>query len=250
MIIPQLHRQPTPLDREAHRTLHVKPLEDWGVAGKLNSVFVSVMEFVDACREYPIVFVRAGTDAAGRMQVAPVAVFGLGAEENLFLDGPRWRGQYLPAVLRLYPFAMGRIDAENFALCVDTAWSGLSQTEGQPLFDDQAQLSDLSKRILEQLQAYEGEVQQTQRVGDRLVELGLLREMRFDMNTPDGKAFAVDGFLAIDEEKFKALPDAVVLEMHRSGLLALLHSHLVSLRNLRRLAEWKVQRLAAAPVTA
>lgn len=244
MIIPQLHRQATPLDREAHRKLRIKPLEDWGVAGKLNSIFISVMEFADACREYPIVFVRAGADAAGKPQIAPVAVFGLGAEENLFLDGPRWRGEYVPSVLRLYPFAIGRIDAQNFAICVDTAWPGVSETEGQPLFDDQGELSDFSKRIVGLLEVYEGEVQRTQQFGARLMELGLLRDMRFDMTGPDGKKSAVDGFLAIDEEKFKALPDATVLDLHRTGALALLQAHMISLRNMRRLAEWKVQRRA------
>lgn len=250
MIIPQLHRQVAPLDRGAHRMLRVRPLEDWGIAGKLNSVFIAVTEFVDACREYPIVFVRAGTDAAGQVQVAPVAVFGLSAEENLFLDGPRWRGHYVPAVLRLYPFAMGRLDAENFAVCIDTGWPGLSPTEGQALFDAKGEPSEFTRRIIGQLEGYEGEVQRTQKVGERLMALGLLRDMRFDMTTPEGRTFAVDGFMAIDEEKYKALPDDVVLELHRSGVLALLHAHRVSLHNMRRLAEWKVQRLAPAQTPA
>lgn len=254
MIIPQLHRQVAPLDREAHRTLRVKPLEDWGVAGRMNSAFISVMEFADACREYPIVFVRAGTDAAGKPELAPVAVFGLSAEENLFLDGARWRGQYIPAVLRLYPFAIGRIDAQNFAICIDAAWPGLSQTEGQPLFDAQGELSEFAKGVLAQLEAYEGEVQRTRQMCELLVNHGLLRDMRFDVSTPDGRNFAVDGFLTVDEDKYRALSDAAVLELHRAGALALLNSHMVSLRNMRRLAEWKVQRqadgqaAAAAPV--
>lgn len=245
MIIPALHTQAVPLDREAHRKLRVKPLEDWRVASALNSAFITASEFIDACREYPIVFVRAGTDAAGQQLIAPVAVFGLSAQENLFLDGPRWRAHYVPNVLRLYPFAIGRLDAQNFAICIDTAWSGLSETEGQPLFDDKGELGELAKRVLDQLQNYEGDVQRTQQVCSRYLQLGLLREMRFDMTAPDGKAFAVDGFLAIDEEKFRALPDADALDLHRTGLLALLHAHMISLRNMRRLAEWKMERLAA-----
>jgi hypothetical protein len=171
-------------------------------------------------------------------------------EENLFLDGPRWRGHYLPAVLRLYPFAMGRLDAENFAICIDTGWPGLSPTEGQALFDPKGEPSEFTRRIIGQLEGFEGEVQRTQKVGERLMALGLLRDMRFDMTTPEGKTFAVDGFMAIDEDKYKALPDDVVLELHRSGVLALLHAHRISLHNMRRLAEWKVQRLAPAQAPA
>jgi hypothetical protein len=250
MIIPALHTRVVPLDRQAHRKLRVKPLDDWRIASALNSAFITATEFVDACREYPIVFVRAGTDAAGQQLIAPVAVFGLSPQENLFLDGPRWRAHYLPNVLRLYPFAIGRIDEQNFAICIDAAWSGLSETEGQPLFDDKGELGDLAKLALDQLQSYEGEVQRTQQVCARYLELGLLRDMRFDVTAPDGKSFGVDGFMAIDEEKFRALPDDVALDLHRSGLLALLHAHMISLRNMRRLAEWRMERLAAAPTAA
>jgi len=155
MIIPALHRQVVPMDSQAHRKLRVKPMADWGIAAELNSVFIAASEMIDACREYPIVFVNAGNDAAGAPQIAPVAVFGLSAKENLLLDGARWRADYVPAVLRLYPFVIGRLDAENFAVCIDTSWQGLSESEGQPLFDDKGEMSDLSKRAVEQLQQSE-----------------------------------------------------------------------------------------------
>lgn len=250
MIIPALHRQVVPLDRDTHRRLHVKPMADWGIASELNSVFVAASEMVDACREYPIVFVNAGNDANGAAQIAPVAVFGLSAQENLVLDGARWRADYVPAVLRLYPFVIGRLDAENFAVCIDASWKGLSDSEGQALFDDKGEMSELSKRAVEQLQHYEGEVQRTQRVCQRLRELGLLRDMRFDITGNDGKSFAVEGFLTVDEEKLRALPDDAVLDLHRTGLLSLVHAHMISLRNIQRLAQWKFERMAAAPAQA
>lgn len=250
MIIPALHRQVVPMDRDAHRSWCVKPLGDWRIAAQLNSAFIAAGEMIDACREYPIVFVNAGKDEAGAPQLAPVAVFGLSAQENLFLDGPRWRADYMPAVLRLYPFVIGRLDAENFAVCIDSAWDGFSKTEGQPLFDAQGEMGDIAKRAVEQLQGYEAEVQRTKLVCERFAALGLLREMRFDLNSGDGKTFAVEGFLAVDEEKLRALPDEAVLELNRSGLLSLLHAHMISMRNIQRLAQWKFERMAAAPAQA
>jgi hypothetical protein len=248
VIIQTLHRQPVALDRTAHKTLKLRlPVTDWGVAGKLNSLFIAAVEFGDACREYPVVFVRAGLDPQGKPLIAPVAVFGLAQEENLFLqkDGS-WRASYLPAVLRMYPFAIGRIDENSFAICVDTGWSGVSQTEGDALFDDVGQPTLLTTTVQKQLEQTETEVQRTRLVGSKLMELDLLREMRFDATLPDGKTISVDGFLTVDEDKLKALPDAALVDLQRTGVLGLIHAHMISLGNMRRLAEWRLQRMQAA----
>ena len=248
MIIQNLHRQPVALDRAAHKTLKLRlPVTDWSVAAKLNSLFVAAVEFGDACREYPVVFVRAGQDPQGKPLIAPVAVFGLAQEENLFLqpDGS-WRASYLPAVLRMYPFAIGRIDENSFAICVDTGWAGAQQSEGDALFDAAGQPTELTTAVQKQLEQTETEVQRTRLVGNRLVELDLLREMRFDATLPDGKTISVDGFLTVDEDKLKALPDATIVDLQRTGVLGLIHAHQISLGNMRRLAEWRLQRMQAA----
>ncbi|MBK7059772.1 MAG: SapC family protein [Rubrivivax sp.] len=247
MINQFLHRKALPLDRDAHRALHARmPVTDWRVASRLNSLFVAAAEFGDVCREYPIVFLHAGKDAAGQLQIAPVAVFGLSAEENLFLDGAAWRAHYMPALLRLYPFAIGRIDDKSFAICVDMDWDGLSQTEGTAMFDEQGQPTALTQSAQQQLEQIEAEIQRTRLVGQRLLELDLLQEMRFDVTMPDGSNVAVEGFYTVNEEKLKALSDATVLDLQRNGLLGLVHAHLISLGNMRRLAEWRLQRQQAA----
>jgi hypothetical protein len=219
---------------------------DWTVASRLNSMFVAAVEFGDVCRDFPIVFVRAGTDPDGKTQIASVAVFGLGKEENLYLDGTAWRAAYMPAMLRLYPFALGRIDDKTFAIVLDTAWPGVSTTEGDPLFDAAGEPSELTKLVQQQLEQTEYEVERTRLVGQRLQELGLLREMRFDATLPDGGKLSVDGFLTVDEDKLKALPDADLIDLQRSGLLGLVHAHLISLGHMRRLAEWRLQILQKA----
>lgn len=248
MINQLLHRQPVGLDRAAHKALRVKlPVTDWRVASRLNSMFLAAVEFGDACKDFPVVFVRAGDDDKGQAQIAPVAVFGLAPEENLFVqpDGS-WRGQYMPALLRMFPFAIGRIDENTFAICVDTGWPGTQEAEGDRLFTDAGEPSELTKMVQQQLEQTEAEIQRTRLVGLKLLELDLLRDMRFDVTLPDGKQLTVDGFLTVDEDKLKALPDAALLDLQRSGLLGLVHAHLISLGNMRRLAEWRLQRQQAA----
>ncbi len=247
MINNLLHAKAEALDGAQHLNLKVKlPVTDWRVASRLNALFVAAAEFGDACKEFPIVFIHAGVNEQNKPEVAPVAVFGLAQEENLFLDGPNWRGRYMPAVLQLYPFAIGRIDPQNFAICVDRAWPGVSEGEGEPLFDADGKPAALTKQVIEQCERTETEVQRTRAVGQRLLELELLREMRFDVTMPDNSTVSVDGFFTVDEQKLKALPDATLVELSRTGLMGLIHAHLISMGNMRRLAEWRLERVAAA----
>lgn len=248
MIHPSLHKNPVALDRDQHRTLRVRQdFADVSHTTGLNSMFLTAVEFSDACKEYPIVFVRAGTDPqTQKPDIAPVAVFGLSPEENLFAEGTRWGADYVPAVLRAYPFAMAPIGPDNYAVCVAREWAGFSETEGTPLFDDQGAPTQYLKDMQQFLEKLELEVQRTRLVGQKLVEMELLRDMRFDATLPDGNKLTVDGFLAIDEAKFTALPDDKVLELYRSGLLGLIHAHQVSLGNMTRLIARRARRTANA----
>jgi hypothetical protein len=248
LINQKLHRQPHALDSIQHRAMTLKvPTTDWAIAEKLNALFVAAAEFGDACREFPIVFVKAGTEPDGKDAIAPVAIFGLETDQNLYVEKAAWRANYIPAVLRSYPFCIARMDQDRFAICVDLAHDGFRAADGVRLFDDQGNPQEMLKGMTTHLENLEVEIQRTRLVGQRLQELDLLREMRFDATLPDGTQHTVDGFLTVDEKKVSELPDATVLELHRNGLLGLIHLHWVSMGNMRRLADWYSERKAAAP---
>lgn len=250
MINQNLHRQPIALDSDKHRNLKLRlPITDWSVAKDLNAMFVAAAEFGDVCREFPLVFVKAGKEPDGKDSIAPIAVFGLRQNENLYVGGERWRAQYMPAVLRAYPFCIARIDNERFAICIDTGWGGTSVLDGEPLFTETGEQAELMKQMTPHLEALEMEIQRTRLVCQKLLELDVLREMRFDATLPDGRQHTVDGFLTVDDKKMTELPDSVVGELHRSGLLGLVHLHWVSLGNMRRLVDWHVERSAAEEPT-
>jgi hypothetical protein len=246
LINQNLHRRPVALDSAQHRQLRLAgPITDWSLAGTLNALFVATAEFADVCREFPIVFVHAGKEEDGSEAIAPLALFGLAQQQNLFLDGGRWRARYMPAILRVYPFCIARLDGQRFAICADLACAALGNSTGQPLFDADGKATAVLDGLQKQLELLETEIQRTRLAGRRLLELGLLREMRFDAKLPDGTQHTVDGFLTVDDAKLTALPDQVVGELHRSGVLGLVHLHWVSMGNMRRLLDWYVERAAA-----
>jgi hypothetical protein len=251
LIDPNLFADPQPVDRIQHRTLRA----DFGAvhlerAAHLNSLFIALGEFGLICQDLPIVFVEAGANEAGQREVAPVAVFGLAQGENLALEGGRWTARYVPALLRGYPFGVARAGGDNYVMVVDVPHAGLSATEGEPLFDDKGEPSEALKERQRFVEQFEVDAQQTRLACQRLLELELLKPMRFDATLPDGTTITLDGFLTVDGERLGALPDAQVVEMHRSGLLGLIHAHLISLPTMRQLVERRVDRAQALAAAA
>ena len=247
MINENLHKKAVALDRVKHRDLKLNlGARDLANVSKLNAFFVAGTEFTDACKEYPVVWVAAGKSDDGKQLVAPIAVFGLKGEQNLCIDGDAWRVRYVPAMLRLYPFALARVAATEMVVCMDEGWVGFGH-EGQALFDANGEPSAFTLDVQKQLENFEQEVERTRLAGVMLVDKGLLRDMRFDATLPDGSKLVVDGFLTIDEDKLAALPDADLLLLARNGLLGLIHAHQISLGNMAKLVEWHIARLGDAP---
>jgi len=193
MIDPSLFAEPVALDRARHRTARIKPsgIRFDRIAQK-NSLFITAIEFADVCREYPIVFVDAGKDAAGRTEVAPLAVLGLAQGENLMLgsDG-RWVARYVPAVLRAYPLGLVAVDEQRYSICIDAKADALSDVEGERLFDDTGEPSAYLANAQQFLEEIERETQRTRQFSRRLLDLDLLRPMRFDATLPDGSRLHV-----------------------------------------------------------
>jgi hypothetical protein len=239
------------LDREVHKRLRLNtslPVVP-RVSGQ-NSLFLAAVEFAEACKEYPIVFVRVGeTPSDGSAQaLAPLAVLGLKPGSNMFVKDGQWTGNYVPAFLRRYPFAMARIqeNTDTVAVCYDSEWPGFSETEGSSLFAEDGQPTEFLLNAKSFLESFEQEAERTRQVCVQLAALDLLQDMRFEATLPSGEKIDVEGFLAVDEKKLADLPDDKVGQMHRSGLLALLEMHRVSMGNMSRLANLYGQQAAAA----
>ena len=241
MTTPVMYANLTPLDRVVHKKMRLRT--DIPVTPRIanqNSLFLAAVEFVEACKEFPIVFVRVGEPPkdGGRPSVAPLAVMGIKVNKNLLVEGDKLTTNYVPAYLRRYPFAMARMDqnSDQMAVCFDSEWSGFNETEGNELFTEAGEPTQFLLDAKTFLENFENEVERTRLVCDRLMELDLLQDMRFDATLGNGEKVAVDGFMAVDEKKLEALLDATILELHRNGLLALIEMHRISMSNMGRLA--------------
>lgn len=238
--------KPVLLDRARHRGLRVRPGSSFAFAREANALHLAGAEFNEACKEYAIVFTRG---AGG--EVAPVVVLGLRQRENLFVDDQgAWDARYVPAFVRRYPFVLAQLPGQALGVCIDEAYPGLAEHEGEPLFDAQGQDTPFLRNAVEFLTRCQQEAARTQAFCRRLDEAGLLAEMKARADLVDGRSFTVKGLLVVDEKKLLDLPDATALAMFRSGELHLVSLHLASLANLQRLVDRQAARkspIAPAP---
>src|SRR5688500_625470 len=126
------YERPVLMDRDKHRKRRVQPSNSFAFARKANSLYLAGAEFGEACKEYAIVFTRGANQA-----VIPVAMLGLRSRENLFVDdNEQWTGNYVPAFVRRYPFVLAELAGQtSMGVCIDEAFAGLGDKEGEALFD-------------------------------------------------------------------------------------------------------------------
>lgn len=232
------YEKPVLLNRDKHRHRKIVPSTGFGFARKANSLYLAGVEFNEACKEYAIVFTRLG---GGR--VVPVAMLGLRSRENLFVDdNEQWAGQYLPAFVRRYPFVLADLPGDQMGVCIDEAFTGLNDQEGEALFDAQGNDTAFLRNAVDFLQEYQKEYLRTEAFCRRLQEAGLLMEMNARADLVDGRSFTVSSLMVVDEKRLAALPDAQALALFRSGDLHLVSMHLLSLSNMRTLVDRMAQR--------
>ena len=234
--------KPVLLNRDKHRDRRIRPTPGFAFARNANSLYLAGVEFNEACKEYPILFIRQKDG-----KVAPVVMLGLRNRENLYVDNEdRWTASYVPAFVRRYPFVLAELPGQQMGVCIDEAFAGLNDMEGEALFDEKGGNTPFLQNALDFLQRYQVEYLRTEAFCKRLSESGLLTEMSAKADLVDGRTFSVAGLLVVDEKKLAALPDDKVTALFRSGELHLISMHLVSLSNLSRLVDRMAQRAGSA----
>ncbi|WP_374593218.1 SapC family protein [Aquabacterium sp.] len=227
------YERPVALNRERHARfkLAIAPNHS-AFAAKTNALPITGTEFTEAARDYPLLFVH---DERGQFNA--VALVGLRDNENLLIDeAGRWAAQtYVPAFVRRYPFVLSTEEgSDRLTVCIDEAYPGLSEGQGEPLFDAAGAETAYLKNMLEFLSLFNNEVQRTALFANRLNELGLLVSKVVTAER-DGHQQTLQGLWVVDEAKYRALEDSQVVELFRQGLVPWIEAHLLSLANLNRL---------------
>jgi hypothetical protein len=217
---------------DGHRDLSVRDAGHFGFAAGINHVPLMLGEFAAAGAEMPIVF------AGGAGDRIPVAVLGFRDGENRFLDAAgAWRGRYVPAFLRRYPFVFASTGPDTMTLCLDESYPGCNRDgRGERLFDSDGRHTTYLRTVLGFMQAYEQQHAATRAFCARLDALGLLEPAQARWTPPSGETLSLSGFATIDRTKLKALPADTLAGLAADDLLEPAFAQLLSLGRFEALA--------------
>ena len=239
------YKEIVPLNRNQKVRL-LAPGEVPAFARGINSLPISYTEFGVVAREYPIVFASLpGTPAT----YAPVAVLGMGADENLYDAGGTWAsGVYVPAYARRFPFCMARVqfdkvEQQNRLICVEK--SHLDESAGEALFDAKGQPGEKWKEIERLLREYEADLERSREMCGILADYNLIEPftMQAKLNRGGGP-LAMTGIHRVAESRIEHLNASQLKNLVKKGILSRVYAHLLSLDNFAKLLDRKAAKAA------
>ena len=251
--LPLFYKDLLPLNSRDHGDWKVSSFADATFMASTHAIPLTVDEFVDAQRDYPIVF-TAGDNPL------PIALMGLNDGVNTFIDAEKKleAGVYVPAYVRRYPFILAKLNRESddMSLCFDPTSGVVGKADaGQQLFraptdsekqelTDQGQPeamkpTDYTNGVLEFCTRFEQSGQRTRAFLEEIKKLDLLMEGRIDITRGDmpNQPFTYTGFQMINEEKLRELPTDKIEALNKNGMLMLMHAQLFSMNLMRTLFE-------------
>ncbi|MFM5914809.1 multidrug transporter [Chakrabartia godavariana] len=229
--LPLFFKDLVPLSSVDHATWKARPIESAPWLNDQHAVPLTVDEFANAQRNYPIIF------SSGNAPV-PLALMGLNEGVNVFMgeDGRFTEQVYVPAYVRRYPFMLAKLrpDSEDLSVCFDPTAGAIGEfEEGDALFAD-GQPTEATQQILSFCEQFEQAGQRTQAFMKELVDNDLLMDGEMSVQPdPEQPPFVYRGFQMINEDKLRELRGDQLRKMNQSGLLPLVYAHLFSLSVMR-----------------
>lgn len=247
--LPLFYKDLLPLNSRDHADWKAGTLESAAYIAATHAIPLTSDEFVDAQRNFPIVF------TAGENPL-PIALFGLNEGVNTFVGEDMKINEpiYLPAYARRYPFILAKLQpgSDDMSLCFDPSANLIGKMdEGLALFDGESQPTEYTQGVLDFCRRFEEAGQRTKVFMEELARLEILIDGEIAITRTDmpDKPFVYRGFRMVDENKLRDLPAATLETLAKNGMLMLIYAHLFSLNLMRTLFERQLAQ-GKVPVTA
>lgn len=232
--LPLLYKELSPISHARHGDYGVAEKRSFAFARELTFVPLTMDEFPQAQRDYPIVFTAKGPTVA-------VALMGSQAGGNQFVeeDGSWRKGAYVPGYLRRYPFQMVREKegSDRHVFCADLTsdlFEKDCKDEDRRLFDGEKP-GKASERAMEFCKAYEAALARTRKAIGELEALKLIEESSVNLKGAE-QTSRIDGFALVDEKKLRELADETISSLVKRGVMGCVYAHLFSMGNFAKLA--------------
>ena len=229
--LPLFYQGLVPLNSQDHADFKSKTTDRAQWLINQHAVPLTVEEFPQAQRHFPIVF------SSGDNPV-PLALMGLNEGVNVFVDdeGKLTEAVYVPAYVRRYPFLLAKLapDSAELSLCFYPTSDLIGAfDEGNALFAD-GQATDSTKAMLSFCEQFEQAGMRTGAFIEELKKHDLLMDGEVGIQQEGvEQPFIYRGFQMVNQEKLREVRGDVLRGWNQSGLLALVFAHLFSLELVR-----------------
>jgi hypothetical protein len=216
-----------PLNLESHRLLRVR------APAREGRIFIQIVasEFEAATAACPILFSKSPETG----QFYAGAMFGFRPEE--------------PPLTAEDEFVPHDIERQGFfiagdEMAVDLEHPRISETTGEPLFDEDGQPTVPLRRVQRALGQLKVGIEFTDAFIRALLDLKLIEPIDISLRFDDGETLHLEGLYTISRDRLHDLEDADALSLFRNGYLQLAHVMIASLQHIRLMADRRNRRLA------
>lgn len=228
--------EPTPsrfelLNAEGHGKLRFSTRVD----NDAHFVQIVASEFAAAAARCPILITKDAS--TGNFYIGAMLGFKPG---QCLLPTVEERAGFQPLNFRRDGFF---ISGEQIAIDVNS--SRFSQTDGQPLFDEGGQPSAELRQIQRLLGQVQESLKQTDAFIATLARLKLIEPIEVSLSFDDGEQLNLQGLYTVSMDSLRALSDADVLALFKSGDLQRIYVMNASLTQLGSLADKRNRQILA-----
>ena len=220
------------ISRERHGGRRWLPASGYAFAAQESTVPLVAGELPKAAMSLPIAFTE---QADGYV---PAAILSLLPGKNLFVSqNGCWAGEYVPAVIRGFPFRLAMAEDGRQVLCIDEE-SGLltDGPAGERFFAEDGKPAKMVLDILNFLNQVEQNRQRTAAACAALQKHALIQPWPIALKTESGQQ-SVTGLFRIDEAALNRQPADALLELSQSGALLVAYCQLLSMQHLPLLGQ-------------
>ena len=215
-----------------HAGKHFLPRQGYSFAADQQAVPIILAELSKLIPHYALGFIQQDNT------YKPVVLTGLGGGQNLYVnhDG-KWLATYVPAFLRSHPFRLLTTGTKQQVLCIQEDHL-VDESQGQPLFDQEGNLTKPVQDTLNFLNECEKNRRVTQTASIALDKAGVIEKWPLQVKQAEGQEpVPVDGLHRISEKILNELDAETFAGLRSHGALALAYAQLFSMNQIDQLAE-------------
>jgi hypothetical protein len=221
------------LSKENHENLAIDKMDGYSFAKDLKFAPIGASEIAKLSCKFPVL-ITGGEDQYFSVLLA------LGNNDNYFTNFKLEDGKFLPAFMRTYPFVMVNANEQNServfrAVGIDSGSDYVGNDKAIKVFSSKGELSDEVKPKVTLLQNFDKDRSKANELVSLLKEHNLLDKRDVSLKVDGKEKNILTDFYVVNKERLHSLPDNLIVEWTKNGIMYALESHLNSISNIDNL---------------